>query len=341
MCGTIDDAFGGVGDFFGGIGDTFNNFLDSSIGQFMAPLAGMALGSMLLPGIGTALGAEIGAGMGGAIGGGLGSFGGTLGAGHNPFDTSSLMKTGLSGIGAYFGGPRIAEGISGLTAGGLSGLGSSAADIASTGLGEAGAWGYDPSGIGDISDAMTGSGLDPMTGLSAGGAGGGLSGLGRLFSGTTPYLLGGGLLSNFLGKDKQAGQQKSNLADYLAETTWTPQRASNYVSSVGSNSAGTIGSSAAKAKGTLAEQLAGSGRGGGSYGASANAINQNALNQIAAERNKAIATVNTPSNVSAAPFMAQTNATGETLTGLGGLLGNLATNNMTADLLARLGLLRI
>jgi hypothetical protein len=154
--------------------------------------------------------------------------------------------------------------------------------------------------------------------------------------------LGGGALLNYLGKNDNAKvnatQNSKNLADYLAQVTWTPERSTNYVNAVRSNTAGTVGAAASKAKGTLAEQLASAGRGGGSYGKKSQAIDMAALNSMAGATNSAIQTVNTPTSVSAAPFMAQqgNTALGDTLTGFGGYLGNQYNNQNTLNLLRSL-----
>jgi hypothetical protein len=156
----------------------------------------------------------------------------------------------------------------------------------------------------------------------------------------TMALLGAGGLANYFGKSAQAGQTKDNLSDYLGQTTWTPQKASAYQSGIASNAAGTYGAAGARAKGTLAEQMSGLGRGGGSYGAGKNAIDENVLNQLASAKNQALTTTSTPSNLSAAPFMSQTNATADTLTGLGGMFGNMATTDASLEFLKRLGIFK-
>jgi hypothetical protein len=154
--------------------------------------------------------------------------------------------------------------------------------------------------------------------------------------------LGMGAGLNYLGKNDNAKvnatQNSKNLADYLAQVTWTPERSTNYVNAVRSNTAGTVGAAASKAKGTLAEQLASAGRGGGSYGKKSQAIDMAALNSMAGATNSAIQTVNTPTSVSAAPFMAQqgNTALGDTLTGFGGYLGNQYNNQNTLNLLRSL-----
>ncbi len=380
MCdGDIGDFFESVGDEFNnffdsGIGQVVAPLAGAVLGTLLLPGVGTALGMQIGGGLGGAIGGGLGS-LGGTLAGGHNPTdpGSLLKAGMSSLGgyyagPGITGVAGLGGAGAGLGstaaeiaktagdealawgyvpstleeitGAMASAGLDPMTGGALAtGLGSTAADIFGAGLGDANAWGYAPSTLQDITSAMANTGLNPLAG---GAAGGGLSGLaGSLLSGATPYLLGGGLLSNLLGKQQQAEQQKRNLADYLGQTTWTPDRINRYLASIGSNTAGTLGRSAQKAKGTLAEQLASSGRGGGSYGAVSNAIEQNLLNELAQERNKALATVSIPSSVSPAPFMAQTDATGESLLGLGGLLGNLASNFMTADLLKQLALLRL
>jgi hypothetical protein len=220
-------------------------------------------------------------------------------------------------------------------------------------------WGYSPSYDGLVSGPMDSGVVDPYN-VSEPGYSMTTPSMGETTPSTptptnsiTDYLsklkdnkqllpLGAGLLANYFGKsmsaDTQQAQTKQNLADYLSNVTWTPEKSGNYVNAVRSNAAGTTGAAASKAKGTLAEQLASNGRGGGSYGSKAGMIDRAGLNQMADATNKAITTVNTPSNLSAAPFMAQQgyNAVGDTLTGLGGTLANYANNQQTMEILKQL-----
>jgi len=143
-----------------------------------------------------------------------------------------------------------------------------------------------------------------------------------------PYMMGAGLVSNVVGNVLQAQKDKSNLSDYINATTWTPSRASTYQTAMGNIDAGTLAGYGARAKGTLAEQMAMKGRGGGGYGRLAQGIDMATLNALANSRNQALTTVSTPPNLAVGPFMSQTNPWASTATGISGVAGNMATTGM-------------
>ena len=204
--------------------------------------------------------------------------------------------------------------------------------------------GSDTAPVSDYGDMFAGMNQSamPLDNTSGGGLTDLLSKMKSGITGMTgksmPQLLqyGGGLAANYLGQRPQAEQTKSNLSDYLSNVTWTPERSNNYLNALRSNTAGTVGAAAGRQKGTLAEQLASNGRGGGSYGRGSNSIDLNALNTMANTMNNGIQTVNQPPNLSASPFMAQTNPMAQTLTGLGGFMGNSYNNSNTLRLLSQL-----
>lgn len=151
--------------------------------------------------------------------------------------------------------------------------------------------------------------------------------------------LGAGL--SYLGNKSTANanqnQASSNLANYLSNVTWTPEKSANYMNAVRNNVAGIYGGQLAQGKGTLAEQLAGAGRGGGSYGKASEKLNREMLNKMATATNSAIQTVNTPSNLSYGAFnIPADTSTGNWLTNLSGLLGNMYTQDNTSKLLQQI-----
>lgn len=75
--------------------------MGGDVWDYIAPIAGSVLGSVLLPGVGTALGAEIGTAAGAAIGTGVGS---ALNTGIKTGDPLAALESGaLSGAGSYAG----------------------------------------------------------------------------------------------------------------------------------------------------------------------------------------------------------------------------------------------
>jgi hypothetical protein len=150
--------------------------------------------------------------------------------------------------------------------------------------------------------------------------------------------MGAGMLSNLGGQYLKSQQEKENMEKYLAATTWTPERREAYLGAVDASAGGTYGAAGTAAKGSVAEQMAGQGRGGGVYGQRAQAISEDVLNKLAQARAGALTTVSSPTGVSPSPFMAQTSPGAESLIGAGGTAGNMAQMMMTMALLNKLGL---
>ena len=328
----------------GGIADPFMPYLGS---------AGTTVGSII--------GGTYGGPAGAALVGGLGGFGGEEMGRYlshdpnyerNPFTGESLkpaLTTGLLGAGAGYAGTSLAGALSGSgtagAGGGISGASATGSGVPSSVLGsslESASFAPETSSI--ISGASPASmGLEqsavssmiPSAAPDAAKSSGLLGGFGGK---AMPYLAGAGLLSNLGGQLLGSEQQKSNLGDYIGATTWTPEKASTYLGSIGQSTAGTLGADAARRKGTLAESMATAGRGGGGYGKGVMGIDEQTLNAIANARNQALTTVSQPPNLSPSPFMSQTNPYASTLTGIGGTAGNLMTQMATMEMMRKLGL---
>jgi hypothetical protein len=150
--------------------------------------------------------------------------------------------------------------------------------------------------------------------------------------------MGAGMLSNLGGQYLKSQQEKENMEKYLAATTWTPERREAYLGAVDASAGGTYGAAGTAAKGSVAEQMAGQGRGGGVYGQRAQAISEDVLNKLAQARAGALTTVSTPTNVSPAPFMSQTSPGAESLIGLGGTAGNIGNMMTTMWFLKQMGM---
>lgn len=154
-------------------------------------------------------------------------------------------------------------------------------------------------------------------------------------------LMGAGLLLNKIGSSSSAkanqNQAKDNLASYLKEATWTPEKTSNYITGIRNNAAGIYGKAANKAKGTVSAQLASAGRGGGSYGNRANSIDRDFLEKMAEVTNSAITETSKPSNVSPGLFNIPADASsGDFMKSFSGLLAEEYKNKQTNELLAQL-----
>lgn len=118
--------------------------MDGDIFDYIAPVAGAALGTLLLPGAGTALGLEIGTAGGAAIGSGVGS---ALNTGIETGNPLAALESGvLSGVGSYAGGELLGPAIEGIgsstnaiTGGSTPGFfGSTLNDFAGNALGDLG-----------------------------------------------------------------------------------------------------------------------------------------------------------------------------------------------------------
>jgi len=160
-------------------------------------------------------------------------------------------------------------------------------------------------------------------------------------NGNSLLKLGGGILASYLGNKSTANanqdQAKSNLANYLSNVTWTPEKSANYTNAVRANTSGVLSGALAQGRGTLAEQLASAGRGGGSFGKKNESMTREMLNKMASANNQAIQTVNTPPNLSAQAFAIPADtSTGNTLTGISGLLGNSYNQDATIKLLQQI-----
>jgi len=153
--------------------------------------------------------------------------------------------------------------------------------------------------------------------------------------------LGLGAGMSYLGNKSTAkanqGQAQSNLANYLKNVTWTPERTAAYTNAVRNNVSGLLSGQLAQGKGKVAEQLASAGRGGGSFGKASDKMTRNMLNSLASATNSAIQTTSTPPNLSAGAFnIPADTSTGNTLSNISGLLGNLYNQDYTSKMLQQL-----
>lgn len=86
--------------------------MGKSIFDYLAPIAGAALGSAILPGVGTSLGLSLGSAGGGAIGAGIGS---GLATGVETGSPIAGLTSGItSGVGSYAGGKLLGPALEGL-----------------------------------------------------------------------------------------------------------------------------------------------------------------------------------------------------------------------------------
>lgn len=300
--------------------------IGSDVQKTVTPLVGAYLGTGLLgPGWGTALGT------------GLGNLAGEsayrAAGGKNPKEdediyTSSLIKGGTAGLASYA--------LAGNTAPYWYGFG-----------GESGAQ-FTPSETGQ---AITG----PETGMTLTEASGaGLTGTSPPASsvlatpntgGTSPptknpmaertlgmdrntaLMMLGGMGLNYAGSTLQANEAQKQAEAYRNAVSWTPERTSAYMGNLSNLVSGVYAGEEARRKKSVAEMLAGAGRGGGAYGGAAERLGRERRETEAKALATGALTTSQPPNYPLGAFPA-TSPWGETLKGAGGTMGNLATMQM-------------
>lgn len=229
---------------------------------------------------------------------------------ENVTELGAMAYGGYSGAGSLFGG-----GGSGMDMMGLGGDVTSSTPF--SGMGGGGGW------------------LSSLFGSGGSGAGES-SWLPNLFGKNNKSilaLLGMGIGSDFLGGKKAEGDREQALNKYLNETTWTPDRKATYMSGLENLVNSIYSGKETTAKNTVAANLAGSGKGGGSFGSAAEKIGREKRELAAKALAQGLTTTSQPSTgLNAAMFM-NPSAEASTLQGAGGMMGNLAQLMLLKDFL--------
>jgi len=145
-------------------------------------------------------------------------------------------------------------------------------------------------------------------------------------------MLGGSAL-DYLGSVANANALKSGQADYRNASTWTPQRTSEYMNALTNLYGGIYGNEAEQKKKSIAEMMAGAGRGGGTAGKLSERIARDRREGLARALTSGITMTSQPPNLGLGAYAAPSPG-GQALTNLGGLMGTGATT------LAQLAILR-
>ena len=318
-------------------------------------------------GIGSIIGGAYGGAPGAALGGGIGGFGGSQLGGYfskdpkfeqDPWTGKALGKaaiTGGIGAGAGYAGASLAG--AGGAGAGAGETGMSATDAAFAAEGGGGYYGGLYPGITEgateavpvASSSIYGAGAplrgggpelgtSPSTGggvPAGGGAGtiskGMLGGYGKYL----PYMMGGGMLLNAAGNYMNAENVKSGQEAYRSATSWTPERTSAYMSNLQNLIGGLYSTEETKRKKTIAEALAGAGRGGGGMGAASERLGREKRGEMAKALAAGALATSAPPNQPLEAFVSPSWG-GQTLTGASGMLGQGSNALITMALLQQL-----
>jgi len=141
-----------------------------------------------------------------------------------------------------------------------------------------------------------------------------------------------GILSNLAGNylNKQATQK--GQSNYLKNVTWTPQRTENYMNALRNNVTSLYGNAAQGANKAMSASNAIRGTGGGAFGRKSEQIGREMRSNIAQSMNQGALTTNTPPNLPQSAFT-NTSPVGDTLTGIGGQIGNAQANKYLLEML--------
>ncbi len=219
----------------------------SQFSQSAMPVAGGIVSSLF--GLGPAPGAAAGQGLASAF--------------NDESEEETAKKTALAAGLGYVGGELTGTNPSGIS---LSGGGGGGTTLGGPGAGysqETGSvasgqeWGMGPGGGGGTNV--------PNTGKSS-------SILGGMDNKAMLGLMAGGMALDYYGQKQSIDAQNKALEQYRADTSWTPERTSSYMNALNLIGQGVYGSEEEKKKKSVAEMLAGAGRGGGAFGGNAEKI---------------------------------------------------------------------
>lgn len=141
-----------------------------------------------------------------------------------------------------------------------------------------------------------------------------------------------GILSNLAGNylNKKATQQ--GQSNYLKNVTWTPQRTENYMNALRNNVTSLYGNAAQGSNKAMSASNAIRGTGGGAFGRKSEQIGREMRSNIAQAMNQGALTTNAPPNLPQSAFT-NTSPVGETITGVGGQIGNAQANKYLLQML--------
>jgi len=137
-----------------------------------------------------------------------------------------------------------------------------------------------------------------------------------------PLLAVGGALSNYAGAKKTQAATQQGQQNYLDAVSWTPQKTENYMNALRSNVTSLYGNQAQGQNKAMAASNAARGRGGGTYGNQTQATGREMRSNIAQALNEGALTTNRPNTNLPMSAFAQTSPEGDTLTGIGGIMGS-------------------
>lgn len=150
----------------------------------------------------------------------------------------------------------------------------------------------------------------------------------NLSSYATPRNLGlamlGGSALDYLGNVLNTQAARRGQEEYRGATTWTPERTSSYLNALTNLYGGVYGAEEERKRKSVAEMLAGAGRGGGAYGGAAEKIGRERREALSRALAGGLATTATPPNLPLNAFT-YTSPEGQALVSTGGLLGRGAT----------------
>lgn len=133
------------------------------------------------------------------------------------------------------------------------------------------------------------------------------------------YMLAGSVL-DYAGNYLNNQQALKGQEQYRDATTWTPERTSAYMGGLNNLVQGVYASEEEKKRKSVAEMLAGSGRGGGAYGAAAEKLGRERRETAAGLLAKGLTTTSTPPNLPLGAFN-YTTPEGTALSNTGGMMG--------------------
>jgi hypothetical protein len=143
---------------------------------------------------------------------------------------------------------------------------------------------------------------------------------------------------NVAGNYMGGQQTNENLEAYRGAAEWTPARVEALTKGIDTSVLGIYGKRAADEKKTIAGNLAGAGRGGGSAESSRRSLDIATKNASATARNDALlkAGVYTPpGQITGGGAYGEVNPYASSLTGASGVLGNMSNAAMMTDLMKK------
>ncbi len=147
------------------------------------------------------------------------------------------------------------------------------------------------------------------------------------------YLAGTGL--DYLGSGLNQQAANKGLEQYRKENTWSPERTSAYTNALTNLVSGVYAGEEQRKKKSVAELLAGAGRGGGAYGSAAERIGRERRESEAKLLAAGALETNKPPNLPLGAYTT-TSPEGTALSNLGGLLGKGANTYLQLEMLKNL-----